>query len=343
LAVIVLLTTLAACQKSEKPPEVRPIGKPIEITTPLGLPPVPYLEANAPTAESIALGLKLFYDTRLSADNTLSCASCHNPQIGFADGRRFSRGVGGTTGKRNAPTVVNAAYAHEQFWDGRAPTLEEQVSGPMSNPIEMNQSHDLAVAKLQRDPVLQKDFARAFGPGPITIDKVKSAIAIFERTLISGNSPFDRYQYGNDRKALNPSAIRGLSIFQDPGKGNCAACHSIGQRDALFTDGKFHNIGVGVDEAGELTDLGRYAESKKESDKGAFKTPSLRNVALTAPYMHDGSLKTLKDVVDFYVGGTNSNPYLDKEIKPLHLTAQERIDLVSFLESLTGEPPPSTK
>jgi cytochrome c peroxidase len=235
---------------------------------------------------------------------------------------------------------MNAAYAPTQFWDGRAASLEEQAGGPIANPIEMNLSHDLCVQKLEADPSYKAAFDKAFGPGPITIGKVKNALASFERTLVSGNSPFDRYQYGGDKNALTPAAIRGLAIFRDKQKGNCATCHTIDQNYALFTDGKFHNIGVSVNEEGELTDLGRYNETKVEADKGAFKTPTLRNIAGSAPYMHDGSLKTLKDVVDFYAGGGNSNPYLDKEIKAVKLTGQERSDLVAFLESLTGEMPP---
>jgi cytochrome c peroxidase len=339
LSIAAFLLILAGCGPNRTQAVARPVGKPVEIAAPLGLPPVPLSEENMPTAETIALGRRLFSEPKLSSGDKLSCASCHNPKIGFSDGRRFSVGASGATGKRNAPTILNSAYAPSQFWDGRAPSLEEQVGGPMSNPIEMNQSHEISVAKLQADPAYRADFERAFGPGPITISKVKSAIASFERTLISGNSPFDRYQYGNDKTALSPAAIRGLEVFINHEKGNCAACHAVGPRDALFTDGQFHNIGVGVNESGELTDLGRYDETKYDRDKGAFKTPSLRNVALTAPYMHDGSLKTLKAVVDFYVGGANSNPYLDREIKPLNLTAQEKSDLISFLESLTGEPP----
>ena len=226
-----------------------------------------------------------------------------------------------------------------QFWDGRAPTLEEQAAGPIANPIEMNQAHDVCVSKLDADASYRADFERAFGAGPVTIGKLKDAVASFERTLISGNSRFDRYEYGGDRQALNAAEIRGLTIFRDEHKGDCASCHTIGDKYALFTDGKFHNIGVGVNDEGDLTDLGRYDETKVEKDKGAFKTPTLRNVALTAPYMHDGSLKTLKDVVDFYAGGGNSNPYLDPKIKSIHLSGLERADLVAFLESLTGDTP----
>jgi len=205
--------------------------------------------------------------------------------------------------------------------------------------VEMNQSHDVMVAKIGKMTEYQAAFDKAFGPGPITVEKVEMAIASFERTMVSGNSPFDRYQYGGDKTALSAAAIRGLAIFRDKAKGNCATCHTIEDKYALFTDGKFHNIGVGVDANGELKDQGRYDQTHLEGDRGAFRTPTLRNVAKTAPYMHDGSVKTLKDVVDFYVGGGTSNPQLDKEIKELKLTGQERQDLVAFLESLTGDVP----
>ena len=166
--------------------------------------------------------------------------------------------------------------------------------------------------------------------------KIEKAIAGFEQTLLSGNSPFDRYRYGGERAAISAAAIQGLAVFTDKGRGNCTACHIIGQKFALLTDGGFHNLGAGMNASGELTDLGRYEQTRAEADRGAFRTPNLRNAAKTAPYMHDGSLKTLKDVVDFYVGGGNSNPQLDREIKPLKLSAQDRNDLVAFLESLTG-------
>ncbi|HEY3937891.1 MAG TPA: cytochrome c peroxidase [Bryobacteraceae bacterium] len=312
----------------------------VEIKTPLGLPPVPVPPDNPETLETIALGRQLFFEKRLSFHNSLACASCHNPLIDFTDGKRHSTGAAGKVGIRNAPTVINAAYFPLQFWDGRARSLEDQAGGPMANTIEMDQAHDVSVAKLQADPVYRAEFQKAFGPGPVTLAKVTDAIASFERTLVSGNSPFDRYEFGNDPAALSPSAVRGLAVFRDPKRGNCIACHTIGKKYALFSDGKFHNIGIGVNEEGDLTDLGRYNETKVDADKGAFKTPTLRNVAKTAPYMHDGSLKTLKDVVDFYAGGGNSNPYLDKQIKAIKLSGAERADLVEFLKSLTGERPP---
>lgn len=315
------------------------VGTVLKLKPPVGLPFVPIPRDNPVTVEKTELGRRLFYDKKLSFNNTLSCASCHSPLLGFADGRSLSVGAVGKTGVRNAPSIMNAAYDLALFWDGRATSLEDQVGVPMEDPVEMNQHHAVTVSKIGADPSYQQQFASAFGPGPITIGKIEKALASFERTLLSGDSPFDRYEFGGDKTALSPAAIRGLDIFKDPAKGNCVACHTIGKTYALFTDGKFHNTGLGVDAEGELTDLGRYAETKVETDKGAFKTPSLRNVAESAPYMHDGSLKTLNDVVDFYVGGGNSNPYLDKNMKPLNLTARDRSDLVEFLKSLSGTPP----
>lgn len=311
----------------------------VEIRAPLGLPPVPIPADNPPTEQTIALGRKLFYDTRLSKDNTLACASCHSPNLGFTDGRSLSLGVGGMRGVRNAPTLLNAAYSQLQFWDGRASGLEEQSASPIANPIEMNQTHKVSVSKIGADPAYKAEFEQAFGPGPVTLEKIEKSLASFERTLLSGNSPFDRYEFGGDKTALAPGAIRGLAIFADPKRGNCATCHTINSTYALFSDGRFHNTGEGVNGEGEFNDLGRFGQTKLEADRGAFKTPTLRNIALTPPYMHDGSLKTLKDVVAFYAGGGNSNPDLDKEIKAIRLSGQDRADLVEFLQELTGEMP----
>ncbi|MBL8178968.1 MAG: c-type cytochrome [Bryobacterales bacterium] len=333
-----MLVSCATEQPPEGPP--KPLGTPVVLKASLGLPPVAVPSNNPPTAETIALGRRLYYDTKLSRDNTVSCASCHSPALGFADGKKVSTGIGGKTGNRNAPTVWNAAYASLQFWDGRAPTLEEQAAGPIANPVEMDLPHDQLIGRLNGDPLYGELFTKAFGPGRITLDKVKMAIASFERTVVSGNSPFDRYQYGGDKKSIGESAIRGLAIFQDPKRGNCAVCHTIEEKHALFSDGKFHNLGTGMDEQGELRDKGRYDVTKAEADRGAFRTPTLRNIARTAPYMHDGSQKTLREVVDFYVGGGNANPHLDKEIRELKLSQQDRADLVAFMESLNSETPP---
>ncbi|HEY0264764.1 MAG TPA: cytochrome c peroxidase [Granulicella sp.] len=312
----------------------------MQIKAPLGLPPVPIPTDNPPTEESIALGRRLFYDTKFSKDNTLSCASCHDPARYFTDNQRFSHGVGGAIGVRNAPTVMNAAYMPFQFWDGRAISLEEQSAGPMINPVEMNQEHTVMLEKLNGDPSLGPLFTKAFGSAEATLPRVQKALASFERTILSGNSAFDRYMFGGDKTALTPAQVRGLSVFVDPTRGNCAACHTLGDKDALFTDGKFHNTGEGVGDEEKLTDVGRYHETLVETDTGAFKTPTLRNVARTAPYMHDGNLKTLQEVVDFYAGRGNSNPYLDKEMKNITLSGQDRSDLVEFLQSLTGDMPP---
>ena len=335
------IPTRQAKKKEEPPKPAVPIGATIEIKAPLGLPPVPTPADNPPTAETVALGRRLYYDPNFSVDNTISCASCHSPDAGFGDGKQFSDGVKGQKGGRNAPSVFNTAYYTLQFWDGRAPSLEKQAEGPVQNPIEMAHTLEDVVKKLSADASYKADFEKAYGPGPITYEKVEKAIASFERTVVTGNSPFDRYQYGGDKKALSAAAIRGLAVFRDPKKGNCAVCHTIEEKYALFTDNKFHNLGVGAEDD-KLKDAGRFEVTKVEADKGAFKTPSLRNIAQTGPYMHDGSLKTLKDVVDLYVGGGNSNPWRDKEIKSLeHLTRRERVDLVAFLESLTGEVPPN--
>lgn len=315
----------------------KPVGKVIEIKVPLGLPPVPVPADNPPTEEATDLGAKLYFDQSLSVDGTVSCATCHNPTMGFTDHSAVSTGVGGKKGNRNAPTVINAAYYPLQFWDGRAPSLEAQAAGPIANPVEMAHSLEGAERRVAAQEQYRQDFEKVFGPGPVTMDKITRAIATFERRIIAGNSSFDRYFFGGEKHALNAAQIRGLEIFRDAKRGNCVTCHTIEEKSALFMDGKFHNLGVGVDTSGELKDLGRYDQTKQEADKGAFKTPSLRNVAQTGPYMHDGSLKTLKEVVDFYVGGGNSNPNRDKEIKSLdHLSKRDRQDLVAFLESLTG-------
>ncbi len=336
----VILLVSASCLSAQDAPAM-PIGKPVQIVAPLGLPPVPIPKDNPPTAETIALGRRLYYDPVLSLDKTISCASCHAPTTGFADPHPVSTGVGGKTGSRNSPTVINSAYNDVQFWDGRAPSLEKQAEGPVANPVEMAHSLPQVEQRLNADPSYKEQFEKAWGPGPITYEKVEKSIASFERTVLSGNSPFDRWKYGHDPKAVNASVKRGFIVFTSPKKGNCAACHTVGEKYALFTDNKFHDIGIGVD-AGQFTDVGRYAVTHQESDKAKFKTPTLRNLSQTAPYMSDGSLKDIKQVIDFYIGAGNSNPNLDKEIHVLDfLSGQERQDLENFLNSLTGELPPN--
>ena len=344
-ATAVLSPTIAAASEPDDQANragITPVGKPVKIKAPLGLPPIPIPPDNPPTEETIALGRRLYYDPGLSADGTVSCATCHAPDLSFRDGKALSNGVAGQLGSRRAPTVVNAAYNTLQFWDGRAPSLEKQAEGPLTNPVEMGNTLEGVVNYVRSDPKYRALFARAWGRKEITIDLVTRSIASFERTVVIGNSPFDRFYYRGDKKALSPAGQRGLKLFLNQKKGNCSVCHVIGRRYALFTDNKFHNIGVGADTWGTFEDVGRYVQTKSASDMGAFKTPTLRNIAKTAPYMHDGSLATLKDVVDHYVGGGTSNPHLDKEIHALaFLTFNERADLKAFLESLTGTLPPN--
>lgn len=332
--------TLYASPKADQPAAVMPVGKVLEIKAPLGLPPMPIPADNPPTAETVALGRRLYYDSALSADNTISCASCHAPQTGFTDIHPVSRGVGGKKGTRHSPTVINSAYNSEQFWDGRTLSLEEQAKGPIANPVEMATTHADVVKRLQASPKYVALFQQAWGTDQITIDLVVKSIASFERTVLSGNSAFDRFYYGHERKALSASAQRGLKLFVDRKKANCEVCHTIGKDYALFTDNKFHNLGIGADIQGNMVDLGRFGQTKNEADWGAFKTPTLRNIAERAPYMHDGSFPTLKDALGHYIGGGNLNPHLDKEIHALDfLSFDERDDLLAFLESLTARLP----
>ncbi len=325
---------------SQTPSPVMPIGKAVQIKTPLGLPPVLIPADNPPTAETIALGRRLFYDPILSLDGSVSCASCHSPQFGFADSRQVSEGVGKKPGTRHSPPVVNAAYFKVQFWDGRAPTLESQAEGPVQNPVEMANTLTTVEQRLNADPSYREQFASAWGARPITYEMVEKSIASFERTVISGNSPFDRWKYGHEKDAVSAAVKRGYVVFTSKKKGDCAACHTVGEKYALFTDNQFHDVGIGVN-AGEITDVGLYAVTHNEADKAKFKTPCLRNIAQRAPYMSDGSLKDLKQVIDFYIGAGNSNPNLDKEIHVLDfLSGQERSDLQVFLNALTGEMPP---
>ncbi len=340
LLIAVLLSGLMLHSQIRPASPVMPIGKVVQIKVPLGLPPMVIPADNPPTAETIALGRRLFYDPILSADRSVSCASCHSPQFGFADSRPVSEGVGKKTGTRHSPPVVNATYYNVQFWDGRAPTLENQAEGPVQNPVEMANTLKTVEERLNADASYRQQFEEAWGARPIVYDMVEKSIASFERTVISGNSPFDRWKYGHDKHAVDDSVKRGFVVFTSKKKADCAACHTVGEKYALFTDNQFHNVGVGVN-AGDFTDVGLYAVTHNEADKAKFKTPSLRNVAQRAPYMSDGSLKDLKQVIDFYIGAGNSNPNLDPKIHVLDfLTGQERADLQAFLNSLTGEIPP---
>ena len=301
-----------------------------QLDVPLGLDAdlVDIPKDNPLTAAKVELGKLLFFDPRLSVDDTVACASCHSPQFGFSNGLATAIGVKGQRGGRSAPVAINRAFSTLQFWDGRAASLEEQALGPIQASIEMGHDLKAVVAKLKGIPGYRKRFDNAFGTD-VTSEGIAKAIASFERTLLSGDSPFDRYEAGT-MSALSPAGRRGLEISRT--KAKCTSCH-VGVN---FSDEEFHNIGVGMEKPNP--DLGRFAVTKKDADRGAFKTPTLRDVALSAPYMHDGSLKTLEAVIDYYNRGGTKNPWLDQEIRPLSLTAQEKQDLLAFLKALTGAP-----
>jgi cytochrome c peroxidase len=315
-----------------------------------------------PTPEKVALGDKLFNDKRLSVNDTVSCATCHDPATGFDDGKPLAEGVGGKQKptQRHSPTVLNAMFNATQFWDGRAPTLEEQAKLPILNPIEMGQkTPDDVVRKVRGIPEYADAFRRVFGR-EVTYDDLVSAIAAFERTQMAADSPFDRFVTG-DTKAIDPSAKRGWSLFN--GKGRCNGCHQFSAANPMFIDNRFHNIGIaahktdfiqlarratGIVRAGDLkqidelaietdlSELGRFLVTKQSNDIGAFKTPTIRNIAVTAPYMHDGSLATLWDVMDHYNKGGVPNPNLDGGMQRLGLTEPEIDDLVAFMGTLTS-------
>lgn len=299
------------------------------LQVPPGLRPPSIPDDNPLTEAKVELGKKLYFDKRLSSDNTVSCASCHDPAKGWSNGERFATGVDGQQGGRSAPTIVNAAYYRLQFWDGRAELLEGQALGPIENPIEMNLPLDKMVERLSQIEGYKPLFKDAFGDEKVTQERVAKAIASFERTVLAGDAPYDRFKAG-DESALSEAAQRGRKLFF--GKANCSACHA----GPNFSDGGFHNVGVGIDD--EEPDVGRHSVSSLEGDRGSFKTPSLRDIARTAPYMHDGRFATLEEVVDYYDKGGTANPQLDEEIFKLDLTEQEKADLVAFLkEGLTSE------
>ncbi len=300
---------------------------------PFGLPAVPVPADNLMTAAKIALGKQLYFDSRLSLDNSMSCASCHDPKKGWSNGEPNAKGVKGERGGRNSPTVLNSAYQTFQFWDGRAPSLEEQAKGPILNPIEMAMPTAKEVeTKINGIAGYRQQFREVFGTDA-TYDNIAQAIASFERTVLTGNSPWDRYQAG-DPSAMSPSAVRGWELFK--GKAHCSACHA----GPNFTDNAFHNLGTSV----ESKDIGREKISGLEGDRGAFKTPGLRDIAKSAPYMHDGSHVTLEEAIDFYNKGGALNEQLDEEIFALNLTDEEKKDLVTFLtEGLAGDQYPNVE
>ena len=292
------------------------------VDVPAGLPKLPAPADNPASAAKIELGKQLYFDPRLSVDNTVSCASCHDPKKGWSNGEPFATGIKGQKGGRNSPTVINSAYQVFHFWDGRAGSLEEQAVGPVQNPIEMGSPSMTAVsAKINAVAGYRAQFQAVFG-ADANPTNIAQAIAAFERTVLSGDAPYDRFVAG-DKSALSASAQRGMKLFFN--RGRCSACHA----GPNFTDNAFHNIGVGIDKP--EPDLGRMAITKLLGDRGSFKTPTLRDVARTGPYMHDGSFATLEEVVRHYSKGGVANPQLDEEIFPLELSDAEVADLATFL------------
>lgn len=314
------------------------------------------LAENPLTRAKIELGRQLYFDTRLSADSTVSCASCHDPSMAYTAHTKTGIGIRGQAGGRNSPVSFNRILSGKQFWDGRVDSLEAQAVGPIQNPIEMGFTHEGVVKRLSENPVYKKQFDAIFGE--LTIDRVGQAIAAFERTIVTAPSPYDYYEqllpfttmdeediaddeelaakYKAAKEAvaahpLSDSAKVGRDLFF--GKANCTACH-VG---ANLADEKYHNLGIGMDKA--EPDLGRFVVTKEEADRGAFKTPTVRNAALTAPYMHDGSVATLEEVVDWYDKGGHPNPALSDKIKPLNLTAEEKVALVEFMKACTSPTP----
>lgn len=336
--------------------------EPLDIELPLGLSTgagqVKGVKENPLTRAKIELGRQLYFDGRLSKDGTISCASCHSPDEGYAAHTQFGIGVAGQQGGRNSPVAYNRILSDKQFWDGRAASLEAQAVGPIANPIEMANTHENAVKTLEGIEGYKRQFEKIFGK--LTIDEVGKAIATFERAIVTSASPFDYNEQfrgfagmdpeelkkddpdlykvylaakdGVDKHPMSESAKRGREIFFS-NKGNCTACH-VGPN---LADELYHNIGVGMQ--AEKPDLGRFEVTKVEKEKGAFKTPTIRNVALSAPYMHDGSQKTLEEVVEFYAKGGHPNPTLDEKLKKLDLNDQDKKDLVEFMKACTGEFP----
>jgi cytochrome c peroxidase len=315
----------AASLAQDREPMFLPEGPRI----PLGLVPIIWSAKNPYTPDKAELGWLLFFDKRLSVDGTVSCASCHQPERAFTDGQAVSIGLRGQRGARSAPTLVNCAWNADLFWDGRSKSLEEQLIEPLTNPVEMGNSEQSLLKTLAGIPGYRARFKKVFGEDRITLDRVAKAMATFERTLLSGNSPYDRFKAG-DRKALTELQQEGMEIFFS-NRARCDSCHE----GLNFTNGKFANIGISMDRP--KPDLGQYNITGQEADKGAFKTPTLREIAQTGPYMHDGSLATLEEVVEHYDKGGIKNPWLHQDIKPLHLTPRQKKALVAFLKALSGE------
>lgn len=297
-------------------------------------PPAP--EDNHPNAARVELGKALFFDPRLSGDGNMSCASCHSPLRGWSDGLPTGRGAKSQVLGRASPTVINAAYNSIQMWDGRKKSLEDQAMGPMEASVEMNADIQKMFAWLAANPGYRAMFEKAYPGQAIDAASLSKAIASFERTVVSNDAPFDRWVQGQ-RDAMTPDQVKGFALFIDPKKGNCMACHS----GPNFTDNGFHNLGL-ASHGRENADMGRFAQKPLPSLKGAFKTPTVREAANTAPYFHDGSAATLKDVVKHYVAGGEVKTDLSASMKPLDLNEKEIDQLVGFMQALSTPAKPFT-
>lgn len=290
----------------------------------------PYPSENESTPERVSLGKMLFFDPRLSRTGEISCSTCHNPLLGWADGTPRGIGLFGQELGRSSPTVMNSGYNTIFMWDGRKPTLEEQAKGPLGSPVEMSASVPVMVDFLKSSPEYKEAFEKAYPGSGISLDTVASAIAAFERTLISNNSPFDRWVKG-DKSAMTPQQVKGFELYVRPDKGNCAVCHA----PPNFTDNGFHNIGVATPRH-KAQDVGRFEHVPLKFLKGAFKTPGLRDIEYSSPYMHDGSEETLEEVVAFYARHGDDKSNLDPQMKKINLTDDEQKDVVSFMRALSS-------
>lgn len=325
--IVLILTLIWGCRrtKSEAPLPTGPT--PYELIIPAGfsVPEIP--EDNPLTYEAIALGKRLFYDPQLSGDNSVSCASCHQPERAFADNEPIAIGVNGAIGKRNSPSLANVAYQHALFAEGGVPSLELQVLAPLIEVHEMNADFEVLLQRLESDEQYVRMFDHAFGTPP-TLAGMAKALASFQRTLISGGSRFDEYYYGGNESVLNTSEVRGMDLFYSEEVG-CANCHS----GFLFTNQEFENIGL----YSEYADPGRMRLTGDPADAGKFKVPTLRNIELTGPYMHNGALATLQEVVAHFSNGGAGHQNQSEWVQPLYLDDQERMDLVNFLKTLTDQ------
>lgn len=320
--VLLAAVTFAADGPGPVPKVTLPAELPFD-KVPLGLPAIPVPPENPLTAEKVALGRKLFFDPVLSGDKSVACASCHKPEKAFGGGEASSTGIGGQKTKRRAPPLLNRAYGSTFFWDGRAKSLEEQALKPIEDPTEMGAKLPDVLARLSADKAYAAAFAKAFPGEGVSADTLAKALASFERVLLRGDVPVDKFQKKGQRSAMSEDEIHGFWLFDS--KARCWRCHA----GANFTDETFRNTGVSWGK-----DDGRFTFTKDESDRGKFKVPSLRGIRDAGPFMHDGSLKTLDDVVEFYNKGGGANPNLDPAMQSMDLTAEEKKALVAFLKSL---------